>query len=110
MRLRNYASLAFLLLLLTFPSAQAANDAVEPTWPSVELYTTDWCPYCIKAKAFFDRRKIPYKLYDVEKSREAAFRKKTLAPGAGVPVVVIDGTVIRGYSEKAFRIALELDE
>ena len=59
---------------------------------------------------YVDQRHIPYTLYDIEKSREAAFKKQCIAPGSGIPVVVIDGTIIQGYSKKAFLTALELDE
>lgn len=104
-----------ILLLLVLACLLAATPGFsEPEavhqWPTVELYTTAWCPYCLKTKAFFDERKIPYIVYDIEKSPEAAARKKLIAPGTGVPVVVIDGTVICGYSQKAFISALELDE
>jgi len=109
--------LARLLLLGALGAALASpvplHAAGHPDghpWPKIELYTTDWCPHCVQAKAFFDQRQIPYTFYDIEKSREAAFRKRHLAPGAGVPVVVIDGTVIPGYAPKAFLTALELDE
>ena len=105
---RALVPLLCLACLLLPPQAYAGDDASP--WPKVDLYTTDWCPYCIKAKAFFDQRQIPYTLYDIEKSREAAFKKERIAPGAGIPVVIIDGTIIRGYSKKAFLTALDLDE
>ncbi len=99
---------AVLLILLSNPASAAHPDGSP--WPKVELYTTDWCPHCVQTKAFFDRRGIPYTLYDVEKSREASYRKKLIAPGTGVPVVVIDGIVIPGYAPKAFLTALDLDD
>ncbi|PLY00081.1 MAG: NrdH-redoxin [Desulfuromonas sp.] len=104
-----------ILLLLTLACLIGATPGLsEPDaahqWPTIELYTTAWCPYCLKAKAFFDERNIPYIVYDIEKSPEAAAKKEQLAPGTGVPVVVIDDIVICGYSKKAFISALELDE
>jgi glutaredoxin len=102
--------LVIIFSLLLVPAQLSAAEPETKDWPKVELYTTDWCPYCLKARNFFEQRGIPYKIYDVEKSREAAFKKKRLAPGAGVPVVVIGDTIIPGYSVRSFLTALELDE
>ena len=44
----------------------------------VELYVTSWCPYCHKAKEFFDSRGINYTAYDIEEDEEASARKKQL--------------------------------
>ncbi len=71
-------------------------------FPEVELYVTSWCGYCSKAKAYFRNNGVPFKLYDVEKDSRASKRHRELNPGGGVPVVVIGGRTIRGFSPEAY--------
>jgi len=82
--------------------------ADEAPAPKVELYTTSWCGYCKQAKAFLRSQGIAYTEYDVEQDREAAQRMRQLTHASSVPVAVIDGQVIRGFSEGAYRQALGL--
>lgn len=72
----------------------------------VELYTTSWCPWCKKAKAFFQAKGIPFIEYDIEKDKEAARRKERIDTQKGVPFAVIDGRGVHGYSEEAYNKAL----
>ena len=74
--------------------------------PKVELYTTNWCPWCKKAKAFFRSRGIAFTEYDIEKDKEAARRKKQIDRQQGVPFAVINGEGIHGYNVKAYKDAL----
>ena len=32
----------------------------------VKIYVTEYCPYCVRAKALLDRKKVPYTAVDVE--------------------------------------------
>ncbi|HEY8096209.1 MAG TPA: glutaredoxin domain-containing protein [Methylobacter sp.] len=75
--------------------------------PQVDLYVTSWCPYCKKAMAFLRKNNIAFNAYDIEKDPDAATRKKTLDPGySGIPLAVINGTAIRGFSEDSYQQAL----
>ncbi len=74
----------------------------------VDLYVTDWCPYCEKALAFFRARNIPVSVYDVEKDRSAWQRKNQLAPNTGVPFAVVNGQKILGYNPGMYEQALGL--
>jgi|GEM_PF-1843295 len=73
----------------------------------VELYETSWCKYCRKTRSFLDQSGIRYRAYDVEADGVAKARKSDLAPGAGVPVVVIDEQVLVGFSEAALNAAFQ---
>lgn len=73
---------------------------------NVELYTTSWCPWCKKARAFFQSNGVPFIEYDIEKDQDAARRKEQLDRNKGVPFAVINGTGINGYNEKAYNRAL----
>jgi len=65
----------------------------------VVLYATDWCGYCAKTREMFKAENIDYLEYDIEKSVEGRQQYDALE-GAGVPVLLIDGSVIHGYQPK----------
>jgi glutaredoxin len=98
------ASLAFFALASLPGDAHATSSNSRP---EVELYVTSWCPYCTKAKAFFDQRDIEYQVYDIEKDSAAARRKQQLDTGRGVPFAVINGTKVSGWSAPAYQAALD---
>jgi glutaredoxin len=85
----------------------AAAGKAETAVPQVELYVTSWCPYCKKAENFFRSQGIPFTVYDVEKDSSAARRKEQLDSRNGVPFAIINGQKIHGYSEGAYREALQ---
>lgn len=62
----------------------------------VVLYATAWCGYCKKTRALLKQLEIPYIEYDVEKSAEGRLQHYRLG-GGGVPVLVLDGKVVRGW-------------
>jgi mycoredoxin len=71
----------------------------------VTLYATDWCPYCEKTRALLAQKQVPYKEYNIETSEQGRSQYQRLA-GKGVPVLLIDGEVLRGYNEKTIIAAL----
>ena len=75
--------------------------------PKVELYITEWCPYCQMAREFFRSRGIPFTEYDIEKDKAAAARKNRLDKRKGVPFAMINGHRIHGYSPAAYEQALQ---
>ena len=80
----------------------SSNNQTINANPKVEIYTTSWCRYSKQAKDHLDSRGISYTEYDVEKSPEALRRRNELSPAKGVPVAVINGRVIRGFSTKTY--------
>ncbi|HVK98198.1 MAG TPA: glutaredoxin family protein [Dongiaceae bacterium] len=70
-----------------------------PGAPSeVILYATSWCGYCAKTRELLQENKIDYQEFDIEKSSEGRAKYEALN-GSGVPLLVINGTVVRGYNE-----------
>ena len=67
--------------------------------PQIQLYTTAWCGYCVRAKALLDSKGLPYE--EIHLDRDPAFRQKLfdLTGGWTVPQIVIDGRPIGGYTE-----------
>jgi glutaredoxin len=77
------------------------------TTPKVDIYITKWCPYCKKAMAFLRKNDIAFTAYDIEQDQIAAARKKAIDPGySGIPLAVINGTVIRGFDADTYQQAL----
>lgn len=63
----------------------------------VVLYTTQWCPACRSAKAYLSQNGIAYREKDVESSQQAAEEFHRFG-GNGVPLVVVNGHQMSGFS------------
>ena len=65
----------------------------------IEIYTTRWCGYCVRAKALLDDKGIAYD--EISLDDDPAFRRnlQELTGGWTVPQILIDGTPIGGYTE-----------
>jgi len=63
------------------------------------MYTTDWCSYCVRAKAFLDKKGLAYE--EINLQDDPDFREKIheLTGGRTVPQIVISGTPIGGYDD-----------
>lgn len=85
----------------------AGSQPAPAAVPKVELYVTSWCPYCKQAENFFRSEGIPFTAYDIEKDSRAAQRKGELDSSSGIPLVIINGQKILGFSERAYREALK---
>lgn len=72
----------------------------------VVLYATDWCGYCKQTRRFLDSKGIPYKEFDIEKSAEGRKAYEALG-GRGIPLIDVNGTIIRGFSEQEILAALK---
>lgn len=72
----------------------------------VEIFTTDWCPYCKSAVNFLKANNIPFTEYDIEKDASAKRRKNQLDSRPGVPFAIVDGKEIHGYNPLAYKEAL----
>lgn len=73
----------------------------------VKIYSTSWCPGCIKAKKYFDLKGIEYQeinVADKHEDREEVFK---VSGQRTVPVIDIDGTIIVGFDRKVVDEALE---
>lgn len=62
----------------------------------VVLYATSWCGYCAKTRTLLENNDIPYVEYDVESSSEG-YRQYVDLGGRGVPLLQINGKVVKGY-------------
>ena len=65
----------------------------------IQIYTTRWCGYCVRAKALLDGKGIAYE--EISLDEDAAFRStlNELTGGWTVPQILLDGAPIGGYTE-----------
>ena len=56
----------------------------------VIMYSTVWCGYCKKAKAYFKQKGIAFSERDIEKSKQAEKEYRSLG-GGGVPLILVGG-------------------
>lgn len=76
---------------------------------TVEIYVTDWCPYCKAAERYMTSKGIPFVAYDIEKDSAAERRHRELG-GRGVPLIVIGSHKMSGFSPKGLEYYLNNSE
>ena len=64
----------------------------------VILYTTAWCPFCIRAKHLLDKKKVSYTDINVSKGNARA-KMTSLTGGRTVPQILINDKAIGGCDE-----------
>lgn len=78
-------------------SSMPATRATAPKMHEVVMYGTAWCGYCAKTRQYFAAHGIRYTEHDIETSEQGG-REFAALGGKFLPLVVIDGTKIQGYS------------
>jgi len=63
----------------------------------VVMYSTSWCGYCKRARAWLGARGIPYAEHDIERDPTARDRMRSINPSGGVPTFEVDQQVIFGF-------------
>jgi len=65
----------------------------------IQMYTTRWCGFCVRAKALLDARELAYE--ELSLDDDPALRQKLheLTGNWTVPQILIDGHPIGGYME-----------
>ena len=87
------------------PPAQAPASSGERFSGTVEMYVTEWCGYCKKARSYMDSKGIPYVAYDIDKDGAARQRHKDLG-GRGVPLIIIGSKKMSGFSPETLEYYL----
>ena len=65
----------------------------------VVLYTTDHCPFCIRAKALLDARGVSYSEINLERDPDGRAELVRKTGMMTFPQVIIDGTLVGGFQE-----------
>ncbi len=88
-------------------AAQAANADVVQAAHRVTVYTAPWCGWCRKTLAFLDERGVEYENKDIEADEEFADELVAKTGGRSIPLVEIDGALIRGFNPGEMAALLE---
>jgi len=75
---------------------------------AVKVYSTQACPYCVKAKDFLKGHKIAFEEIDVSKNIKAAAEMVSKSGQMGVPVIEIGDKVITGFDVEEIKKALKI--
>jgi len=79
------------------PSPSPGAAAVQT---SVKIYTTTWCGYCKRAKAYMQARGVRFEELDVETSSQGQVEFRSIG-GRGVPVILVGNQRMDGYSQES---------
>jgi mycoredoxin len=94
------------------PSPKARGETTADSRPyrdiKVTMYMTSWCPYCTKAREYIRSLGVNLVEYNVEtdRSREKEMLQKS-GGSKGVPLIDVEGIILRGYSQSAIKAAIE---
>ena len=69
-----------------------------PDAKTLTMYSTTWCGYCKKARAYLAANSIPYKEIDIEATPENRAQFKAYG-GKGVPMFILGEQRLRGFNE-----------
>jgi len=76
--------------------------------PSVKVYSTQFCPYCVILKEFLKENKVAFEEIDVSENQKAQEEMIEKSGQMGVPVVEIDGEMIIGFDREKILQILKL--
>jgi glutaredoxin 3 len=69
--------------------------------PLIEMYTTPFCPFCVRAKRLLGERGIAFVEIDVSEDDELRAEVVQRSGRRTVPQIFIDGRTIGGFEELA---------
>ncbi len=93
-------------------SPKPKNEGIHETRPykeiNVIMYMTAWCPYCDKARNYLRSLNVKLIEYNIEQDKSKKEEMLSKSGGSkGVPLIDIEGIIIRGYSPDAIKTAVE---
>ncbi len=66
----------------------------------IEVYSGDYCPYCMRAKALLKQRKLEFIEYNVQNEPEKRVEMAERAPGArSIPQIFINDKHVGGCDD-----------
>lgn len=72
----------------------------------VDIYTSDTCPQCVKAKEYLKDNNVEYIEHNISRNSEA--RKELIGMGyMSIPVMIIDGEHVLGFDLSRMKLLLD---
>lgn len=76
----------------------------------IVMYSKDYCPYCDRARSFFENRQIDFTEIDLSGREDEIQRIKNETGWRTVPIILINDQLIGGYTDlKALDATGELE-
>lgn len=94
-------------------NAQDSDAETQPTKASakrnqkVEIFVTDWCPYCRQLENFLKKKQVRFTRYDIEKNAKGKRIYEEIG-GTAIPVMRIGSKVLDGFDPEAIEAELGL--
>jgi glutaredoxin len=93
-----------------FPKSKSESIQEKRPYRDIHaiMYMTSWCPYCVKARTFL--RSLDVNLIEYNIERDKSKREEILSKSSGstgVPLIDVEGIIIRGYNPDALKAAIE---
>jgi glutaredoxin 3 len=76
----------------------------------VKVYSTPFCGWCHRAKAFLKEHGIEFEDVDVSKDHDAAREMIAKSGQQGVPVIEVDGELVIGFDRERLSQLLGIKE
>ena len=89
------------IVSVSTPTIESIKQPLADSSKNVLMYSTSWCGYCKRAREHFIKNKISFLEYDIEKD-DRANRMHSILGGGGVPLIIYNGRMMRGFSESKF--------
>ncbi|WP_251859841.1 glutaredoxin family protein [Clostridium sp. Marseille-Q2269] len=74
----------------------------------IKVYTSEGCPWCVKAKKYLTTKGIDFQELNVERDEHAREEMVRKSNQRGVPVLDINGKVVIGFDKPAIDEAINL--
>tara|TARA_Y100001951_G_C11187897_1_gene209725 strand:+ start:196 stop:420 length:225 start_codon:yes stop_codon:yes gene_type:complete len=65
----------------------------------IVIYSADWCSSCVSAKRFLEEKNIPYEEINIDRQGISRSRLIELTGRLAIPTIVVNESVIGGYTE-----------
>jgi len=93
--------------------SKTTSERVEEKRPyrdiHVIMYMTSWCPYCVKAREYLRSLDVHLIEYNIERDKSKREEMLNKSGGLqGVPLIDVEGIIVRGYSPDTIRAAIEI--
>jgi glutaredoxin 3 len=83
------------------------QQAIQLFMKKIEIYTTNYCPFCVKAKSLLNKKKIKFSEIDVSNDETLREKMSAMANGAkSVPQIFADNNHI-GDCDKIYKLNQE---
>lgn len=67
--------------------------------PNIEIYSSQWCPFCVRAKMLLDSKQVEYTEIDVDQQPQQRALMTQRTQRTSVPQIFIGSTHVGGCDE-----------